>query len=131
MADVVAAAPMVLMDEATRLRNSTVARVVAASDGKTLDDAARKACVEALQKVNGELKKRIADGDALACHEAMKGGIKGFFGCDNNKLINTLCTRTKSALERTRVSYRAKYDKDLAVEVKSETSSDYGKMMAS
>ena len=135
MAPVVAAAPQVLVDESTRLANSTVARIVTASKGGSLSDPViKKQCVEKLQKINGELKSRIADADALAAHEAMKSGITGALGCDHTKLISVLCPRTKAALQRTRAAYRKAYDKDLAKEVASETSgvlgSNYGKMMA-
>ena len=135
MAPVVAAAPQVLVDESTRLANSTVARIVKASKGGSLSDPTiKKQCVEKLQKINGELKGRIADADALAAHEAMKSGITGALGCDHTKLISVLCTRTKAALQRTRQAYRKAYDKDLAKEVASETSgvlgSNYGKMMS-
>ena len=75
------------------------------------------------------LKARVAEADAEACHEAMKGGLTGI-GCDDKRLVATLCTRTKAALARTAAAYREKYDKDLAEEVKGETSSDYGRMMA-
>ena len=123
MAPVVAAAPQVLVDESTRLANSTVARIVTASKGGSLSDPViKKQCVEKLQKINGELKHRIADADALAAHEAMKAGITGALGCDHTKLISVLCTRTKAALQRTRAAYRKAYDKDLAKEVASETS---------
>ena len=74
-------------------------------------------------------KTQVADMDAQIANEAMKGGVTGL-GCDHPKLISVLCTRTKAALARTRVSYRSTYDKDFAVEVKSETSSNYGNMMA-
>ena len=86
MASVVAAAPQVLVDESTRLANSTVARIVTASKGGSLSDPViNKQCVEKLQKINGELKGRIADADALAAHEAMKSGITGAVGCDHAK----------------------------------------------
>ena len=136
MPPVVAAAPQVLVDESTRLANSTVGRIVAASAGGSLSDPAiKKQCVAKLQKINGELKDRIADADAQACHEAMKSGLTGALGCDHTKLISVLCTRTKAALVRTRRAYRKAYDKDLAKEVASETSgiiggSNYGKMMS-
>ena len=78
MAPVVAAAPQVLVDESTRLANSTVARIVKASKGGSPERPDhKKQCVEKLQKINGELKGRIADADALAAHEAMKSGITG------------------------------------------------------
>lgn len=66
-------------------------------------------CCARLQKINGMLKKRIAEMDAVVAHDAMKGGVTGL-GCDNRKLISVLCTRTKAALERTRVAYRKKYE---------------------
>ncbi|KAH8072189.1 hypothetical protein JL720_11231 [Aureococcus anophagefferens] len=64
----------------------------------------------------------------------MNPGLTGI-GCDDRKLIAALCTRTKASLERTKVAYRAKYDKDLAKDVKGETKgwftgSDYGRMMS-
>ena len=128
MAAVVAATTSVLADENTRLANTTVARIVEAR-GELDDPAVLKECCARLQKINGMLKARVAEADAEACHEAMKGGLTGI-GCDDKRLVATLCTRTKAALARTAAAYREKYDKDLAEEVKGETSSDYGRMMA-
>ena len=128
MAAVVAATTSVLADENTRLANTTVARIVEAR-GELDDPAVLKECCARLQKINGMLKARVAEADAEACHEAMKGGLTGI-GCDDKRLVATLCTRTKAALSRTAAAYREKYDKDLAEEVKGETSSDYGRMMA-
>ena len=116
MSAVQCAAPTILADEQTRLQNSTVARIVAAK-GELSDPAVLKECCERLLKINGLLKGRIAESDAESAHEAMKGGLTGI-GCDNTKLIAALCTRTKAALGRTASAYRAKYDKDLAKEVK-------------
>ena len=113
---VVAATSQVLADESTRLGNTTVARIVGASESGDLSDpGVLKECCGRLQKINGMLKTRIAEADAAACHEAMKGGLTGI-GCDNAKLIGTLCTRTKAALGRTAAAYRAAFDRDLAAE---------------
>ena len=129
----VADAPQVIADEASRLANTTVARIVAAK-GELSDPAVVKECCVRLQKINGMLKTRIAEADATAAYEAMRPGLTGI-GCNDKKLIGALCERTKSALERTRKAYRAKYDKDLAKDVNGETKgwftgSNYGKMMA-
>ena len=60
---------------------------------------------------------------------AENGGFLGL-GCNDDKLIAALCTRTKSQLTRTRQRYRAMYDKDLRAEVKGEADSrSYGRMM--
>ena len=93
MAAVVAATTSVLADENTRLANTTVARIVEAR-GELDDPAVLKECCARLQKINGMLKARVAEADAEACHEAMKGGLTGI-GCDDTRLVATLCTRTK------------------------------------
>ncbi|KAH8054694.1 hypothetical protein JL722_8638 [Aureococcus anophagefferens] len=129
----VADAPQIMADEASRLANTTVARIVEAK-GELDDPAVLKECCTRLQKINAMLKTRIAESDALSSYEAMNPGLTGI-GCDDRKLIAALCTRTKASLERTKVAYRAKYDKDLAKDVKGETKgwftgSDYGRMMS-
>eukprot|EP00629_Pelagomonadales_sp_RCC1024_P005890 CAMPEP_0119296484 /NCGR_PEP_ID=MMETSP1329-20130426/50594_1 /TAXON_ID=114041 /ORGANISM="Genus nov. species nov., Strain RCC1024" /LENGTH=819 /DNA_ID=CAMNT_0007297417 /DNA_START=138 /DNA_END=2593 /DNA_ORIENTATION=+ len=122
-------ASQVLQDERARLENTTVARIVKAQ-GSLKDPEVVRECCRRLQKINGLLKDRIAESDAQMARDAMKAGLKGAFGCDNRKLISVICTRTKAALERTKAAYRRKFDKDLAKDMKSETGSDYGKMMA-
>ena len=66
---------MVLMDERTRLRNGTVARIVAASDGKKLDDDTKRKCVEALKKAAKASGKPCP---AEALRRAPKGARAGF-----------------------------------------------------
>jgi len=118
------------MQTANRRPSATIRRIVnAKGDGAIDDPEVKRQCCTRLQKINGMTKQRVADMDAQIANEAMKGGVTGL-GCDHPKLISVLCTRTKAALARTRVSYRSKYDKDFATEVKSETSSNYGNMMA-
>jgi len=119
-----------MLDEKTRLRNSTVARIVAAR-GSLDDPETKKECCRRLQKINNMLKDRIAEMDATMARDAMHAGILkgGFSGCDNSKLIAVLCTRTKASLNRTKQQYRAKFDRDLCKDVKSKTGSDYGRMM--
>ncbi len=120
----------VMLDEKTRLRNTTVAKIVAAR-GSLDDPETKKECCRRLQKINNMLKDRIAEMDATMARDAMHAGILkgGFSGCDNSKLIAVLCTRTKASLNRTKAQYRAKFDRDLCKDVKSKTGSDYGRMM--
>lgn len=119
-----------MLDERTRLRNTTVARIVAAR-GSLSDDGVKKECCVRLQKINAQLKDRVAELDATMARDAMHAGILkgGFSGCDNSKLIAVLCTRTKASLERTKKAYRGSFDRDLTKDVKSKTGSDYGRMM--
>jgi len=84
-------------------------------------------CVK-LQGHNKKLKSFVATADAEAIYEAMNGGFLGL-GCNHNKLIAAVCTRTKSQLSTTAKRYRAKYDKDIREEVKGETGGNYGRMM--
>jgi len=125
-----AAMSQVMLDEKTRLRNTTVAKIVAAR-GSLDDPETKKECCRRLQKINDMLKDRIAEMDATMARDAMHAGILkgGFSGCDNSKLIAVLCTRTKASLNRTKAQYRAKFDRDLCKDVKSKTGSDYGRMM--
>ena len=125
-----AAMSQVMLDEKTRLRNTTVAKIVAAR-GSLDDPETKKECCRRLQKINDMLKDRIAEMDATMARDAMHAGILkgGFSGCDNSKLIAVLCTRTKASLNRTKQQYRAKFDRDLCKDVKSKTGSDYGRMM--
>ncbi len=118
----------VFQDEKSRLANTTVARIVAAK-GSLNDPETKKECCRKLQKLNATLKDRVAAVDAAMARDAMKGGVTGL-GCDNRKLIAVLCTRTKASLERTKAQYRAKFDADLAKDVREKTGSDYGRMMA-
>ena len=112
-------AAQVMLDERTRLRNTTVARIVAAR-GSLSDDGVKKECCVRLQKINAQLKDRVAELDATMARDAMHAGILkgGFSGCDNSKLIAVLCTRTKASLNRTKAQYRAKFDRDLTKDVK-------------
>ena len=118
----------VFQDEKSRLANTTVARIVAAK-GSLNDPETKKECCRKLQKLNATLKDHVAAVDAAMARDAMKGGVTGL-GCDNRKLIAVLCTRTKASLERTKAQYRAKFDADLAKDVREKTGSDYGRMMA-
>ena len=118
----------VFQDEKSRLANTTVARIVAAK-GSLNDPETKKECCRKLQKLNATLKDRVAAVDAAMARDAMKGGVTGL-GCDNRKLIAVLCTRTKASLDRTKAQYRAKFDADLAKDVREKTGSDYGRMMA-
>eukprot|EP00900_Chrysochromulina_parva_P010576 jgi/Chrpa1/1951/Chrysochromulina_OHIO_Genome00013467-RA len=82
-----------------------------------------------LQAHNRRLKEYVAIYDCETVNEAMNGGFLGL-GCNDDKLIAALCTRTKSQLTRTRQRYRTMYDKDLRAEVKGEADSrSYGRMM--
>ena len=117
----------VFQDEKSRLANTTVARIVAAK-GSLNDPETKKECCRKLQKLNATLKDRVAAVDAAMARDAMKGGVTGL-GCDNRKLIAVLCTRTKASLDRTKAQYRAKFDADLAKDVREKTGSDYGRMM--
>ena len=51
------------------------------------------------------------------------------FGCNDNKLINAVCSRTKSQLQRTKKQYRDKYDKDMREEMMGETGGGYRKLL--
>ena len=85
-------------------------------------------CVTRLQAYNSRLKEFIAIYDCETVHEAMNGGFMGL-GCNDNKLIAALCSRTKSQLQKTRKRYRTKYDKDLREEVMGETGGSYQRLM--
>ena len=99
------------------------ARAEAADNPEILAD-----CCTRLQAHNRRLKEYVAIYDAATVDEAMNGGFLGM-GCNDNKLIAALCTRTKSQLQRTRKAYRSKYDKDMRKEVNSETGGAYRKLM--
>ena len=93
------------------------------------DDAAvLEECCTKLAAYNVQIKSYIAVLDANTAHDAMKGGLIGF-GCNDKNLIATLCTRTKPQLARTEAKYRELFDKDIRLEVKGETGSDYGRLM--
>ena len=99
------------------------ARAECADDGDVLLDVCTR-----LQAHNRRLKEYVAIYDCQTVNEAMNGGFLGL-GCNDHKLIVTLCTRTKSLMQRTRKQYRKMYDKDLRAEVKGETGSgSYGRM---
>ena len=100
------------------------ARAEAAEDETVMLD-----CCTRLQAHNRRLKEYVAIYDSETVNEAMNGGFMGL-GCNDEKLIAALCTRTKGQLQRTRKQYRKLYDKDLRSEVKGETGSgSYGRMM--
>ena len=81
-----------------------------------------------LQEHCRNLKNYVANLDAAASYEAMKGGVLGI-GCNDKKLIAATCTRTKTQLARTAKRYRAQYDRDLREDVKGETGGNYGRMV--
>jgi hypothetical protein len=85
-------------------------------------------CATRLQAYNERIKEYVAVYDALAIDEAMNGGFMGF-GCNDNKLINAVCSRTKSQLQRTKKQYRDKYDKDMREEMMGETGGGYRKLL--
>ncbi len=92
-------------------------------NAKVLLDAATQ-----LQAHNRNLKSFVANLDAIAAHEAMKGGMTGI-GCNDKKLIACLCTRTKSQLARTAQQYRKLYDRDLRSDAKGEAGGHYGRLV--
>jgi hypothetical protein len=85
-------------------------------------------CCVRLQAHNRRLKEYVAIYDCEAVNEAMNGGFLGM-GCNDNKLIACLLTRTKAQLQRTKKTYRDKYDKDLRSEVEDEMGGAYRKLM--
>lgn len=95
----------VLLSEADRLANSTVASIVRAKEAGLDDVGVLLECCSKLQEVNAHHKASLASMDATAAYEAMKGGLTGI-GCDDAKLIRVLCTRSKAALKRTAAAYR-------------------------
>ncbi len=110
-------------DEATFIASVIRARQENSDNAEKMSE-----CVEKLRSHNHLLKQYMAVLDATAAHQAMKGGFIGF-GCNDKKLMNVLCTRTKPQLERTEAKYRELYDKDIRKEVKGETGGDYGRLM--
>ena len=99
------------------------ARDQAADNAEVMTD-----CASRLQAYNRRIKEYIALYDCQAVNEAMNGGFMGL-GCNDNKLIAAVCTRTKSQLQRTRKQYRDMYDKDMRAEVQSETGGSYQRLM--
>jgi len=97
------------------------------ASGSTDVDFLTKACTR-LQENNRRLKDFIATQDAEAAYEAMHGGFLGW-GCNDNKLIACLCTRTKSQLRRTAKKFHENYQRDLRESLKKETSGYYGKLI--
>ena len=69
-------------------------------------------CATRLQAYNHRVKEYVAIYDCETVNEAMNGGFLGL-GCNDRKLIAALCTRTKAQLQRTKKTYRDKYDKDM------------------
>ena len=90
------------------------------------------ACIR-LQAYNGQCKIQIAILDAETVYEALSGGFMGN-GTNHNKMIISLCTRTKLQLVRTKHKFRELYDGDLRNTVRSETAGwftdNYGRMMS-
>ena len=89
------------------------------------DDATIAAACTELQEHNRSLKDYVATLDAESVQEAMAG-----LGCNDGKLIVSLCTRTKSQLRRTAAKFRELYDKDLREEVNDETGGHYGQLLS-
>eukprot|EP00316_Scyphosphaera_apsteinii_P007777 CAMPEP_0119306596 /NCGR_PEP_ID=MMETSP1333-20130426/7310_1 /TAXON_ID=418940 /ORGANISM="Scyphosphaera apsteinii, Strain RCC1455" /LENGTH=857 /DNA_ID=CAMNT_0007309933 /DNA_START=58 /DNA_END=2631 /DNA_ORIENTATION=+ len=124
------------MTEVTATFEQFVARTVmlvrrVATAQEPLDADSMQALVEAAQKLQGnnrQLKDYVARLDAEAVHEAMHGGFLGL-GCNDNKLISVLCSRTKDQLRRTASKYRELYDLDLREDVLSKTTGDYGQFL--
>lgn len=85
-------------------------------------------CCTRLQAYNRRLKEYVAIYDCQAIDEAMNGGFLGL-GCNDNKLIAAVCSRTKAQLQRTKKQYRDKYDKDMREEIQGETGGGYRKLM--
>jgi len=109
--------------------NETFIATVLKARAECADNAdVLKDCCTRLQAHNRRLKEYVAIYDCQTVNEAMNGGFMGL-GCNDNKLIAALCTRTKSQLQRTRKQYREMYDKDLREEVQGETSGSYRKLM--
>ncbi|KAJ1451575.1 hypothetical protein M885DRAFT_529486 [Pelagophyceae sp. CCMP2097] len=121
-------ADQILVDSAARAAHGVVSAIVAARGGGLDDADTLVECCQALQGVNASLQGKAAQLDAENAHRAMKGGLTGV-GCDDALLVSTLCGQPKAALARVAAVYRQLYDKDLRSEVKSETGSDYGRML--
>ena len=64
-------------------------------------------CCTRLQAYNERIKEYIAIYDSATVDEAMNGGFMGL-GCNDNKLIAAMCTRTKRQIQRTVKAYRNK-----------------------
>lgn len=69
-----------------------------------------------LEMLVKSLMRTPASYDASELRKAMKG-----IGCDEEILIEILCTRTYSHLEQVKAEYRREYDRDLVADVLSET----------
>ena len=76
------------------------ARAECPDDASVMEESATR-----LQALNRRLKEYVAIYDSQTINEAMNGGFLGL-GCNDEKLIAALCTRTKSQLSRTRKQYR-------------------------
>ena len=85
-------------------------------------------CCTRLQAYNRRVKEYVAIYDCQAANEAMNGGFMGL-GCNDNKLIASICTRSKKQLQRTKRRFRELYDKDLVEEVRRETSGGYRELL--
>ena len=99
------------------------AREVASENADVLAD-----CATRLQAYNRRIKEYVAIYDCETINEAMNGGFMGM-GCNDNKLIAAVCTRTKAQLQRTKSQYRDQYDKDVREEVMGETGGAYRKLL--
>lgn len=111
-------------EQMTFLSSVLDARRLHSDNTEIMKDACQR-----LKAHNDKLKSFIATADAQAVHEAMNGGFMGM-GCNHEKLIAVLCSRTKAQLQTTKSRYRSLYDADIVKEVQGETGGDYGKMMA-
>jgi hypothetical protein len=61
--------------------------------------------------------------------EALHNALKGFFGCDEGKLVEIIGSRTRSEIQEIDMAFRAKYGHILADKIKSETSGHFGRAL--
>lgn len=81
-------------------------------------------CVVDLTEENEMVKNYVANRDAEEIKEACSG-----FGTNDSKLINIVCARTKTQLDRIDQVYREKYERSLREQIEGETSGNYAKML--
>jgi len=94
--------------------------------GKDLVEALKEELGGDFQDTVQALFKPPADFDAWALHEAMSG-----LGTDESTLVEIMCSRTNDEIEAIKEAYNRLYDKDLASELKSETSGHFKKLLYS
>ena len=112
-----------------KAKSTTFIGTIIKARGKVPENAEVMAdCCTRLQAYNSRVKEYLAIYDCEAVNEAMNGGFMGL-GCNDNKLIAALCTRTKAQLQRTKKTYRDKYDKDMREEVMDETGGSYKRLL--